>query len=121
MVLQKAIEQLHARRKSNFTISDIAWEVGQLARGTTNAQHILSCFKLLEAYKQVNRGVHRLGPTEQILMSRVLEDCEVVYFYLRLQDQAQVYDRSRLLPCIRSCKQPSRVTTHRDQNARRTS
>jgi hypothetical protein len=60
--------------------------LSQISRNE-DARHILRCLQFLAEYPQIDIEAHTTPPEKQIDMARVLEDCEVVYFYLELLDE----------------------------------
>lgn len=88
--LYDAVLQLQRWPKEQVTIATLSNAVIRVAGANrmADAQHIQSCLKLLAAYPQVDRRPDEPLPSERIDMPRVLENSEVVYFHLRLQDQA---------------------------------
>jgi hypothetical protein len=89
IVLVHAVEELLSR-PGTPTIEDLARILHRLGKSAQNsdARHIEACLGLLARYPQVNATKNQVPPNQRIDMLQVLEDCEVVYFFLEMEDQA---------------------------------
>ncbi len=89
-ILLDAVHELVSRRTGTPTLdalSDILDRMSQ-SRLHKDARHIHQCVKFLAEFEQVNIESQSTPPTETIDMLRVLEEGEVVYFYLELEGSA---------------------------------
>src|SRR5690606_30038232 len=84
------IKEMVQRRSGTPTIGAISRALDRLSQSSANkdARHINLCLKFLAELDQVNIEAQPTPPTETIDMLRVLEDGEVVYFYLELEGSA---------------------------------
>jgi hypothetical protein len=89
VVLLESLKEMIARPTAP-TIGDLARILTRIGRSAHNAdaRHVEACLKLLAEYPQVNVASHASPPHQRIDMLRALEDAEVVYFFLEMEDQA---------------------------------
>lgn len=89
-VLLDAINEIISQRHSVPTIGKLSRILDRISKSAYNkdARHIQLCLKFLAECEQVNSESHATQPANSIDMLRVLEDSEVVYFYLELEGEA---------------------------------
>jgi hypothetical protein len=88
--LLDAANEIISQRHSAPTIGALSRILDRLSKSAYNkdARHIQLCLKFLAECEQVNIESHDTPPANSIDMLRVLEDSEVVYFYLELEGEA---------------------------------
>ncbi len=89
-VLLDAVKEVIARSSAVPTIGAISRILDRISQSSSkkDARHIQLCLKFLAECEQVNIELQPTPPTQTIDMLRVLEDSEVVYFYLELEGEA---------------------------------
>jgi len=89
-ILLDAVKLMLKRHSSTPTIGALSRTLDRLSESARNkdARHIHQCLKFLAECEQVNIESQPTEPVERIDMLRVLEDSEVVYFYLELEGEA---------------------------------
>lgn len=89
-VLLDAVKEMVRRHPKTPTIGALSRILDRISQSARNkdARHIQLCLKFLAECEQVNIESQTSPPVDTIDMLRVLEDSEVVYFYLELEGEA---------------------------------
>lgn len=87
VLLTQAFEDM-IRRGSRHSLTELSANLSRHAAKKTNAdaRHIALCLKMLTQYPQVNIDLHRTRPSEVIDFGEAIDEGEVVYFYLNVQE-----------------------------------